>query len=42
MKRIIFADSLTEMGADLIQAEEGVCRIEYVIREESFPKLKEA
>ncbi len=30
------------MDDDPIQAEEGVCRIEYVISEESFPKLKEA
>lgn len=37
-----FTDSLIEMGVDPVQAEADACRIEHVISEESFQKLKEA
>ncbi len=41
-KHQFFTDSLIEMGVDPVQAEEDACRIEHVISEESFQKLKEA
>lgn len=37
-----FTDCLIGMGVDPVQAEEDACRIEHVISEESFQKLKEA
>lgn len=41
-KHQFFTDSLIEMGVDPKQAEADACRIEHVISEESFQKLKEA
>ena len=41
-KHQFFTDSLIGMGVDPAQAEEDACRIEHVISEESFQKLKEA
>lgn len=37
-----FTDSLIEIGVDPVQAERDACRIEHVISDESFQKLKEA
>ena len=41
-KHQFFTDSLIGMGVDPAQAEEDACRIEHVISEESFQRLKEA
>lgn len=41
-KHQFFTNSLIEMGVDPKQAEADACRIEHVISEESFQKLKEA
>lgn len=41
-KHQFFTDSLIEMGVDPKQAEADACRIEHVISEVSFQKLKEA
>ncbi len=41
-KHQFLTDSLIGMGVDPVQAEEDACRIEHVISEESFQKLKEA
>lgn len=41
-KHQFFTDSLIEMGVDPKQAEADACRIEHVISEESFQKLKAA
>ena len=37
-----FTNSLIEMGVDLETAEADACRIEHVISDESFQKLKNA
>lgn len=37
-----FTDSLIEIGVDPVQAEKDACRIEHVISDESFQKMKEA
>lgn len=41
-KHQFFTDSLIEMGVDPKQAEADACRIEHVISDESFQKLREA
>lgn len=41
-KHQFFTDILIGTGVDPAQAEEDACRIEHVISEESFQKLKEA
>ena len=40
-KHQFFTDSLIEIGVDPKQAEADACRIEHVISDESFQKLKE-
>lgn len=41
-KHQFFTAQLIEAGVDPVQAEEDACRIEHVISEESFQKLKAA
>lgn len=41
-KHQFFTDSLIEIGVNPVQAEADACRIEHVISDESFQKLKEA
>ena len=41
-KHQFFTNSLIEMGVDPIQAEQDACKIEHIISDESFQKLKDA
>lgn len=41
-KHQFFTDSLIGLGVDAAQVEQDACRIEHVISEECFQKLKEA
>lgn len=41
-KHQFFTDQLIRAGVDPVQAEEDACKIEHVISEESFQRLKEA
>lgn len=41
-KHQFFTSSLIELGVDPAQAEEDACKIEHIISDESYQKLKEA
>ena len=41
-KHVFFTDRLIEAGVDPVAAEKDACRIEHIISDESFSRLKEA